>query len=190
MKEMTAKDMILDLLETFREITHWTVKEMSSETLRWQPDEEANNIAVTVWHISRALDLLKVRVFENKPPEQELWHMEGWAARTRYDPRGLGWGGLGNLTGYTREEVEAVPILSLGNTLAYLDQVSEALGAYIEEMPADLLQTKPAGWPVDAPGNYAPETVYQALRDFLVDCFEHLGEIRALRAMWERIERG
>lgn len=77
---------------------------------------------MTVWHISRAFDLFKVRFFENRAPKEELWHTCGWAAKTGYDPRGIGRRGFGNLVGYTQEEVEAVPILSAGDLLAYFDQ--------------------------------------------------------------------
>ena len=61
-------------------------------------------------------DLLKVRVMENRPVEEELWHKKGWAVKTGYDPRGKGWSEFGNLAGYTRAEVEGVPILPVDET--------------------------------------------------------------------------
>lgn len=111
---MTDQEILLDLLLHLKENIHWILNGMSLEALRWQPDEEANNIAVTVWHVSRACDLFKTRIFENCPPEAELWHTRGWATKTGYDPRGLGTAGFGNLAGYTRAEVDAVHLTGRG----------------------------------------------------------------------------
>jgi hypothetical protein len=180
---MTDKEVLLDLFQNLANALRWTIKDLSLDALRWQPDEEANNIAVTVWHISRAFDLFRVRLFESQPPEQELWHTRGWAARTGYDPRGIGGHGFGNLYGYTREEVAAVPILPADDLLAYFDQVYEAMVAYLGDVPAEALYQPAAGWPDKG------YTVYTWLRNLLADGHEHLGEIKAIKAMWERRQR-
>lgn len=179
---MNDKEILLDLLQDFAGRVHWVLDGMPLQALSWQPDAEANNIAVTVWHFSRAFDLLKVRLLESQPPDVELWHTRGWAARTGYDPRGLGWGGLGNLAGYTRAEVEAVPILPAGELLEYFDQVVEALHDYLERMPSAALYEPAPGWP----GKQKPQTAYVCIRNFVLDSYQHLGEIMALKAMWER----
>ncbi len=70
---MNDKDILLDLLGTFSGWVHWVMDGMSLDTLRWQPDNEANNIAVTVWHVSRSFDLLKVRVMENRSISHKRW---------------------------------------------------------------------------------------------------------------------
>ena len=93
------KDILIDMLQIFSHWVHKVLSEVSSDALYWQPDDEANNIAVTVWHFSRAFDILKVHVLENKPSEEELWFTQSWAELTGYDPRGLGWGGFGFLAG-------------------------------------------------------------------------------------------
>ena len=118
---MTDQEVLLDLLDTFGQGVQHTVGGMSLDCLRWRPDDEANNIAVTLWHVSRALDLLKVRVLEGRAPEDELWQINGWATQTGYDPRGIGWSGAGNLSGYTQDEVAAVPILPADQLLAYFE---------------------------------------------------------------------
>ena len=177
---MTDKDILLDLFHNLAKVVHRTLKGMSLDALRWQPDDEANNIAVTAWHFSRAFDVFKVRILENQPQEAELWHTRGWTARTGYDPRGIGWGGFGNLGGYTQAEVEAVPILSADELLTYFDQAYEALVAYVSDLPAGALHQPAAGWPD------ASQTAYEWLRNLLVDSHEHMGEIKAIKAMWER----
>ena len=98
---MNQIDVMNDMLEHFAYVLHRTIGDLPMEAMQWQPDEEANNIAVTVWHICRALDLLKVKLIENRSDHEQIWFSEGWADRTGYDPAGLGIGGFGNLAGYT-----------------------------------------------------------------------------------------
>jgi DinB family protein len=177
---MTSRDILLDLLQNYDRALHRTIQDLSLDALSWCPDAEANSIALTVWHVSRAFDVLSVHVLEKRPPEEELWHTRGWTAKTGYDPRGIGWDGVGNLAGYTQAEVAAVPILSASELLTYFDQASEVLRAHLSRMPLEDLQP-----PAD--GATEPEQpVYVWIRNFLMDAREHLGEIKAIKAMWER----
>jgi hypothetical protein len=177
---MTSRDILLDLLQNYVRMLHKTFHDLSPDALNWRPDDEANTIALTVWHVSRAFDVLRIRVLEKRPPEAELWHTRGWAAKTGYDPRGIGWDGVGNLAGYTQAEVAAVPSLAASELLTYFDQASEALRDHISRMPLDDLQ------PSADEANEPEQTVYVWIRNFLMDAREHLGEIKALKAMWER----
>ena len=178
---MTDVEILRDLFRNLGAVVHRTLGDVTPDELRWQPDQEANNIAVTVWHFNRAFDIFKVRLFENRSADDEIWHTRGWAAKTGYDPRGLGYGGFGNLAGYTQAEVQAVPILPVDDLLAYFDQVSDALSTYLGEMPPAALYQPAAVWPD------SQLTVYDLLRNLLTDSHEHIGEIKAIRAMWERM---
>jgi len=177
---MTDKDILLDLLHSYTVSVHRTIRDLPLEALRWQPDAEANNIAQTMWHVSRAFDVLAVRILDTQPPDAERWYVDGWCNRTGYDPRGLGIGGLGNLGGYTREEVAQVPILSSVDLLRYFDQVSEALKQRMMTMPAEALYLPAATWA------HFQQTAYVFIRNFLMDTREHLGEVKAIHAMWDR----
>ena len=177
---MNDKEVILDLLSNFSDRVHWVMDGMSLDTLRWQPDSEANNITVTMWHISRSYDLFKVRLMENRTVEEELWFTNGWAAKTGYDPRGKGWSEFGNLAGYTREEVEEVPILPVDELLQYFDEAIEAFRRYLDAMPSDALYKDAPGWPAE------PQTIYVCIRNSLMDSIGHLGEIMAIIALKER----
>jgi hypothetical protein len=180
---MTDVEILRALFRNLAAVVHRTLEGVSPDALRWQPDQEANNIAVTVWHFSRAFDIFKVRLFENRSADEEVWCTHGWAAETGYDPRGLGFGGFGNLAGYTQAEVQAVPILSVDDLLAYFDQAFEELSTYLGEMPPGALYQPAAGWPD------SQRTVYEWLRNLLADSHEHIGEIKAINAMWERKTR-
>jgi hypothetical protein len=180
---MTDKDFLLDLLQNYTRAVHRTISEMTLDALRWQPDAEANNIAVTMWHICRAFDVLAVRILDTQNPDSELWYLKGWSVRTGYDPRGLGTGGLGNLSGYSQEEVGQVPILPAADLLLYFDQVTKALQNRITSMPVEALYEPTGTW---TPLN---QTAYVFIRNFLMDAREHLGEIKAIWYMWDRRER-
>jgi hypothetical protein len=181
---MDHKDVLIDMLQHFALVLHRTITDLPKEALQWQPDIEANNIAVTVWHICRALDVLKVKILENQPDQKQLWYARGWVSKTNYDPAGLGIGGFGNLAGYTLEQVKEVPILSAGESLEYFDQVYGALNDYLTNLNIEVLDQPPIGWPSAA--GVSPENVYDVLLMFLMDNREHLGEIKAIKAMWNR----
>jgi hypothetical protein len=177
---MTDTEILIDLAQGLAGGAIRALDDLSPEALHWRPDEDANSIALTAWHCCRALDVLAVRVLDDRPVEQELWYAEGWAAATGYDPDGKGWGGLGNLAGYTPQEVSEVPLLSAQELQRYLQAACEALCDCIERLPADALDLPASGWPGQ------PQSAYFCIRNFVMDGLGHLGEIKAIRAMWER----
>ena len=179
---MKGAELLADLVSYLARSVRREVEGLSYEELTWQPDAEGNSIAITVWHFSRWLDLLTVRAFENRPPEEEQWHTRGWAEKTGYDPRGIGFQGFGALTDYTQEEVAAVPVLAADELLTYLDQVCEALRRYLILVPEEALYEP-------APGLGGKRTPYQWIRSILTGSFGHLGEIEALKAMQSRAEK-
>lgn len=178
---MQGTEVYADLIASLDEGLHGEVAQLSPEELAWQPDAEGNSIGVTVWHISRWLDVI-ARLFQERPPEEELWLTRGWADRTGYNPQGTGYRGLGALTGYTQQEVAAIPDLSAADSLAYLDQACEAIRAYLLALPSfDALLRPIPSW-----GRETPVTQLDLLKVVLIGCLGHLGEIKALKAMMSR----
>ena len=180
---MQGTELYADLIATLAEGIHGEIGNLSPQELDWQPDAEGNSIGVTVWHVSRWLDVT-ARVFQEKPPTDELWLTQGWAERTGYDPQGIGYRGLGALTGYTQQEVAAIPHLSAEDSLAYLDQSSEALRAYLLALPS----FEPLEQPVPGWGRETPVLKRNLLKVVFMGVTGHLGEIKALRAMMKRAE--
>lgn len=180
---MYDKDVIVDLLNRIAKYVHRILVEITHDTLYWQPDREANNIAVTIWHISRSMDLFKVRFIEDRPVEEELWFAKGWVAKTGYDPRGKGWNEFGNLAGYTQSEVQEIPNFEADELLQYFDEASNDLKNYVETNPRESLHDVAPG----CPGK--PQTGYECIMNLLVDSLGHLGEIIAIIAMKERKNR-
>ncbi len=123
--------------------------------------------------------MLRVRALQDGPAEAEVWHSHGWRERTGYDPRGVGNRGFGAVTGYSASDVAAIPQLSAADLLAYLDQTHTALRDYLAVMPPEALQQT-------APGLGGKHTFYKLIKIEWQHFFGHLGEIQALKAMWER----
>jgi ketosteroid isomerase-like protein len=179
---MTDLEVVIDLIDDLTRGIHKQVAGLTQQELTWQPDPAGNSIGVTLWHMSRGLDVLKVRFLEHLPAEAEQWHTQGWARQTAYDPRGIGTGGLGILSGYSREEVAAIPVLSAEELLTYLDQVSGALRQYLLSLPQGALAQ---------PTTFVGEslTAYAVIKEIVLGCVGHLGEIEALKALQTRAKR-
>ncbi len=176
---MNANDVLIDVLEDNRRRLLRAVEVMPGELLGWRPEPGANSILVTIWHMARILDVFLNRQALGQAPDGECWFKNGWAVRTRYDPRGLGLDGFGMLTGYSREDVEAMPALNKDLVLGYLNEVYDTVNLYLAATPFDTLQ-------VTAPGFDGKYSLYQCIQMAMLDNVRHLGEIFAIKSSWER----
>lgn len=182
---MQDVELYADLISSLAHWAHMEVEGLSEEELTWQPDAQANTIAVTVWHFSRWLDVT-ARILQGKPRREELWLTHGWAERTGYNPQGIGYQGLGVVTGYTLEEVAAVPLLSAQDLLVYLDEVCKVLGGYLRSLSsAEVLHQL-----LPSTADQAPLTKQQLLQTVFMGACGHMGEIEALKAMMKRTRAG
>jgi hypothetical protein len=176
---MQGKDILHDLLETQHKGINSEFGELSEEALNWRPDGEANSIGVTIWHLARVADFVLTHRLEGRPVEEQRWFSKGWVEKTGYDPRGVGAGGMGILTGFSQEEVAALPPMNGDDLLAYHNQVYEPLLASLGDLSDDDLDG-----PI--PGEGKQRSVYFWHRIILLDATRHLGEMQAIKAMWER----
>jgi hypothetical protein len=177
------REMIADLLNHLGANVREMVAGLSPDELAWRPDARGNSVGVTAWHFARWLDVLTARVLTDGPVSAERWHADGWAARTGYDPTGAGYKGLGVVTGYTAEEVGAIPNLPAVDLLAYLDQT-------IADLRSAVLAYPPGGLSTAVPGIGAPRSVYAAVKPILFGSIGHAGEIAALNGLRERAAVG
>jgi len=111
---MNANDVLIDLLEDNRRRLLRLLNTLSDECLMWKPEADANSITVTIWHMARIFDVFLTQQAKGCISEEECWFRHSWAEQTGYDPRGIGQNGWGMLTGYTQEEVDAMPQLTRG----------------------------------------------------------------------------
>lgn len=149
---------------------------MSADDLEWRPHPDANNPAVTVWHVARWLDVLATRAFTGRPASEDLWHTGGFRADTGYEPDGIGYLGLGTLTGYSPQEMRAVPAMS-----------ADLLGDYLQGSTALLIDTIGAIEQQLHTGRGGTPTPYQSISGTLQGSFGHVGEIDALVALRARL---
>jgi hypothetical protein len=155
------------------------VRLIPGDTLHWQPEPDTNSTGVTVWHVARWLDFLGTRAYTREPATADLWHQAGWKDRTGYEPDGIGYLGLGALTGYTPEEMRAVPKLSGDDLIAYLTQGASRLTAQIERL----------GEAIHEPVGRARLSPYQTISATLQGSFGHIGEIDLLVGLRARLQR-
>jgi len=169
-------ELYADILQDLRP----EIESMTPAELAWQPGPQANSIGVTLWHIARGMDLLAVRVLQGQAAETELWQTRGWMVRTGYDPRGIGYDGWGVVTGYTWEEVQAIPYLTAGELLEYLQQV-------VEVLTEQVCHLSPEAAHQPAPGLMNGKlTYYRWIKEFYKGFQAHVGEIVAIKAMYAR----
>ena len=142
---------------------------VDDDALEWRADDRGNNVRETVWHMARWIDVL-TRILRGTEPQTERWFTDGWAQRTSYDPRGIGDDGLGVLSGYTFQEVLAVPRLSATELVRYLDSVIGPLAQRLRELPDD----------------EAGARAVRRTTGILQGCLAHVGEIDALLAIRTR----
>jgi hypothetical protein len=179
---MDANDVLIDLLEDNRRRLCRSLNEMSDECLTWLFEAGANNIIVTMWHMARILDVFLIRQAKGFASEEECWFHCGWAERTGYDPRGIGQNGWGMLSGFTQEEVMAMPSFTREQALGYLNDVYDTVKEYLVNTPMEKLETPGVG----SEGKYSQ---YQYIQMALLDNIRHLGEIFAIQSSWKRRRR-
>jgi hypothetical protein len=146
---------------------------------RWRPDPGANDMALTLWHIARLTDVFLTRFVQKQDAAAECWMVHGWAETTGYDPHGLGLDGWGTLNDYTPDEIAAMPVFTRAQLVTYLGQVCDAVDAFLAATPMQALTEQAAGFD----GQF---TRYQCLTMALMDNVRHMGEMAAIKAMWDR----
>jgi hypothetical protein len=96
---------------------------------------------------------------------------------TGYEPDGIGYLGLGTLTGYTPAQMRAVPVMDAAGLTDYLTQAAGGLTERIAELGDSILTG--VGRQRLSP--------YQIISGLLQGSFGHVGEIDTLVALRARL---
>lgn len=176
---MKNTELLADLISTFGGLMHIQINPLDEEAFQWRPDPGANSIAETVWHVSRWMDVLSTLVLGNRPHDQELWFTSGLSEKYRYDPIGIGFNGFGAITGYTAEEMQAIPAMSKDDVVAYFDGTVAAFQQAVLALTDEGLQQA-------APGSHQGRLAYLWIKGILLGELGHAGEVEALVAMRSR----
>jgi hypothetical protein len=176
---MNANEVLIDIMEDNRRRLLRMCEHTDDDCLTWLPAPGANTIVITIWHMGRILDVYLTLQARGLGPLMECWFRHGWSRQTGYDPRGRGLNGWGMLTGYSQEEVQAIPPLTCLQSLGYMNDVYDAVKEYLVVTPLQTLL-------LNAPGFEGKYTRYQCIQMALLDNVRHLGEIFSIRTAWER----
>lgn len=175
---MTDKEVLIDFYATYWQQVQKVLHDMPHAAITWSPNSDIHCIAVLGWHLGRSLDLLTVRLLRGQPSGHELWYTDGWCERMDYDPTGIGYGGFGNLAGYTPWDIDAIPLMTVSELLRYFNSAYDQLVAYLNEMIEEELGV------ISADMRHLEQTKYEWLRNFLNDGRQTLGTIKTMRSMW------
>ncbi len=174
----TAVDVMTDLLDAQVRSIHGDLEDATEEMIHWHAHENANTIAVTIWHFSRIADMVANVILSDKEPSQQFWFTDGYAEKYDYNPLGKGIREWGILTGFTPEEMHEIPEISKEDTLAYFDKAFESVKTHIEGMNDEAFDA-----PISGAGG--DRSAYYWTRLIVVDATRHMGEIQALKTMWQ-----
>ena len=174
-----AAALLRELAERVERGTLSRLKRTTAESLHHQPDPDANSVGVTVWHYTRWFDLLGTVTLVRGRIEDQHWLRDGWMTRTGYDPRVIGYGGLGLITGYTVAEMRAVPRMAAAELADYHSAAMRSLSAALaREDPRTLAAT--VAFVDEQP------TRFELVFSTLLGATRHLGEIDALLSLFAR----
>lgn len=174
-----AAAFLRDLVARLEKATHARLGRTTPESLHWQIEREANSVGVTIWHYTRWIDALGTVALPGGDVLAQHWFHDGWAERTGYDPRGLGSAGLGNLTGYTVEEMLAVPRLSAADLGEYHHAAAVSLVDALKREDVVSLERE-----ISFGGGET--SCFELVLGIVLGETRHLGEIDALLALYAR----
>jgi hypothetical protein len=177
--DLKGNEVLIDILDDNQRRLMRDLNDITPECLYWQVDEDANSIAVILWHMGRILDVFFHQLTLGLPAIQERWFKGGWASKTGYDPRGIGRDGWGSVNEYSREEVAVMPKFELGLLLEFIDDVYTTLRKFLKDSEMSELSEPAIGFN----GKF---TKYQVISMALMDNIRHVGEIRLIKSLWER----
>jgi hypothetical protein len=176
----TSPELLRDLVTRLRRSTLSRLKRASPEALYWQPDPEANSIGVTIWHYTRWFDFFGTVALVHGDIADQHWIGDGWLERTGYDPRGLGYGGYGLITGYSVAQMQAVPHLSAAELGTYHAAATDSmLSALARDDIASLSQ------PLRIADD--EDSRFEQVLGLILGANRHLGEIDALLSLFSRL---
>ncbi|MBI2409575.1 DinB family protein [Candidatus Kaiserbacteria bacterium] len=144
------------------------IEDLSADELDWRPQNIANSIGWTVWHLIRVLD----GELHALSGEEQVWIKEKWYQQfgRKADPEDTGFGhsadDVGAFTSPPPSEFSGYLVATLTNTEAYLRSLSAA------DLERELKE------PYDP-----PPTVGTRIVSVLADCHQHAGEISYIRGL-------
>ena len=171
MAMMESRDLLIDAFGRIPDEVRLATEHLGADALSWRPDADANSIAWLVWHLTRVQD---DHVSDLAGIEQ-AYVADGWADRFGLPPdvHDIGYG-------HTTEQVAAVRVDAPDLLVAYFEAVHARTGDYLTTIDsAELDRICDTRWD-------PPVTVGVRLVSVINDCYQHVGQARYVRGLWER----
>jgi DinB superfamily len=178
-ENQSRRIVLFELIEDNSRRIHRLLADIDESCLHWSVDGEANSIATTIWHATRIFDVFLTQHISGEDASDEIWHASGFADETNYNPIGVGTYGWGAITGYSVEEVAKIPKMDPDLLLRYYEEVMEKVSSYLNTVSSEELDHASIGFD-------GKQTNYYWIRHPLFDLTRHVGEILALKAIWDR----
>jgi uncharacterized damage-inducible protein DinB len=140
---------------------------LTPEERRFQPASHAHHIDFAVWHMARVEDDWVQRFAQRT---DTVWERDGWPQRLGLPVKGSG-------SGYSAEQVAALPRFNLYDVMAYFEAVREATLSYLDGLTQDELEISPD--PDQRPGY----TIGKMFSHVIVEESQHLGQVAYLRGL-------
>ncbi len=171
----------LEQLETFSESIDAELSSLPERILYARPGPSFNSIGWNYWHLLRIWDYDLNWAIRGRDPLDDLWHRQGFTARSGYNPDGKGTDGNGLGSRYRDYEVDELDI-----ALSFLREYHRALLAettqYLQTANEDDLRRSVV--PPSDPNN--PQAAANRIRHTIGQAWMHLGELRYARGILAR----
>lgn len=167
----TETDLLVDLFDRVRQVSHRAVDGLSEQQLTARIDPDANTIAWLAWHIGRGQD----RQLADVAGIDEVWTGQGFAARF-----GLPFEDSASGYGQSSDDVAAVKGVPAALYLEYIDAVNAAIVGYVSGLSVDeLARVVDEKWD-------PPVTLAVRLVSMVSDGLQHAGQASFIRGALAR----
>ena len=165
---MSTLDFIRGSLRQLHSTYRDAVADLSPDQLHWRANDNGCSAAFVLWHYYRTEDNIIKFVLQHKPT---VWLESGWDQRFGLDRIGQG-------TGMSLQEAQALRINSKEDFMTYMDAVARATDEYLTGLDDAVLEQKITVKPL------GEMPVLNAIGNMrLTHGFTHLGEIAHLRGL-------
>ena len=174
------RDIYREMVEEMSERLAQEIAPLTEAQIANRPGPKLNPIGFILFHVLRAWERDLNHLILGQLPMEDTWHRLGLSDETGFEPTGTGYQGWGNGTGYSDEEVDALPkgkaylqkyhAALMADTEAYLDSVTDDFSEFGREIHNDL-----------SPFN--PFTPRWRLQHLVTHSQRHIGDIQFIKGM-------
>ena len=164
---MESAAIVVDALQTVRDILHRTLKDLTPQELLANPKP---HIAWLVWHLSRVQD----RNISDLAQRQQVWIADGSHARFGMPPEPVDYASRHT---QTPEQIDAFTVSDAKLLLDYFDAVLERTRTYLSSLSATDLDRV-----LDEPQYQVPPTLGVRLVSIISDNMRHAVQVEYLYA--------